>query len=177
VIPPREFETARLHLRPPTLDDSAAVFAGWVQDPEITRYMEWRPHRDIVETETFLRRCERVWNDGTAFPWLLVRKDTGAVAGMGEIRLGGHKADIGYVLARAHWGLGLMTEAMTPVVDWALSQPSIHRVWATCDVDNATSARVLERLGMQREGVLRRWILHPNISDQPRDSFCYARIK
>ena len=39
------------------------------------------------------------------------------------------------------------------------------------------AARLLERVGMEREGVLRRWSMHPNISAEPRDSFCYAIVK
>jgi hypothetical protein len=53
----------------------------------------------------------------------------------------------------------------------------IFRVWALCDVDNLASARVMEKVGMQREGILRRWILHPNLSDEPRDVYCYSVVK
>lgn len=139
--------------------------------------MEWRTHRDIGETREFLRRCESVWNDLAAFPWVLVQKDAGDLIGMVEIRVRGHTVDLGYVLARAVWGRGYATEALLPIMDWAFEQPSIHRVWATCDIDNLKSARVLERVGMQKEGVLRRWIMHPNVSAEPRDSFCYARVR
>ncbi len=69
-----------------------------------------------------------------------------------------------------------MVEALEPVVGWWLSQPTVFRVWATCDVDNRGSARVLEKSGFQLEGTLRRWELHPNISEEPRDSLCYAII-
>ena len=70
-----------------------------------------------------------------------------------------------------------MNEALKSVVEWALAQPEIYRVWATCDVDNVASARVLERAGMGREGVLRRWLVHPNLSDEPRDCLCYSIVK
>ena len=70
-----------------------------------------------------------------------------------------------------------MNEALQPLVAWALAQPTIYRVWAVTDVENARSAKVLERLGMQREGVLHRWISHPNISSEPRDCLCYSRTR
>jgi RimJ/RimL family protein N-acetyltransferase len=44
-------------------------------------------------------------------------------------------------------------------------------------VDNVGSARVMENAGMKREGVLRRWSIHPNVGDAPRDSYCYSIIK
>jgi len=43
-----------------------------------------------------------------------------------------------------------MTEAVQKVVDWALKQPEIYRVWAVCDVDNVGSARVMAKAGMTR---------------------------
>jgi RimJ/RimL family protein N-acetyltransferase len=177
IEPPRLFETTRLTVRAAVLPDSVALFAAYAQDPTVTRFLTWRPHRDETESQQFLSRCEKAWEDGTAYPWVLVLRDSGDLIGMAEMRIRGHLADLGYALARRHWGAGYMTEALKPIVAWAFDQPSIHRVWATCDVENVASARVLERLGMQREGVLRRWILHPNISATPRDSFCYARIR
>jgi RimJ/RimL family protein N-acetyltransferase len=50
-------------------------------------------------------------------------------------------------------------------------------VWAVCDVKNIVSARVMEKVGMKREGTLRRGVLHPNINDEPRDCFIYAIVK
>jgi RimJ/RimL family protein N-acetyltransferase len=70
-----------------------------------------------------------------------------------------------------------MSEVLTSVVQWALGQPGIYRVWATCDVDNVASARVLERVGMEREGVLRRWLVHPNVGEEPRDCICYSIVR
>lgn len=93
------------------------------------------------------------------------------------VRPRGHKLDVGYVLARPYWGRGLMSEACAAVVDIAFSDPAVHRVWAVCDVDNHASTRVMEKAGMTREGVLRRWIVHPNVSSQPRDVYCYARVR
>jgi ribosomal-protein-alanine N-acetyltransferase len=97
--------------------------------------------------------------------------------GMIDLRPQGERAEIGYVLARPYWGQGYMTEAAHAVVEWVLRQPGIYRVWAVCDVENTASARVLEKVGMQREGVLRRWIIHPNVDAVPRDCYCYAMIK
>jgi RimJ/RimL family protein N-acetyltransferase len=70
-----------------------------------------------------------------------------------------------------------MTEVLSEVAAWALRQPSIFRISAVCDVDNVGSARVLEKSGCAREGVLRRWLVHPNVSDDPRDCYSYARVR
>jgi RimJ/RimL family protein N-acetyltransferase len=176
-VPELRWETDRLLARPPTFADAQVIFENYASDPEVAKYMTWRPHRDVVETLEFLGRCERVWVDGSAFPWSLWLKNTGEFVGFCEIRVHGSSVDLGYALSRRWWRHGLMSEALRSVVQWALAQSDIYRVWATCDVENLASARVLERVGMEREGNLRRWLVHPNISDTPRDCLCYSIVK
>ena len=175
--PPTNWETERLLLRPATRADAPLDFASCTSDPEVSRYMTWRPHQSVADTERFMARCEEAWDARTAFPWSLRLKSDGSYAGILEARIKGHAVDIGYVLARRLWRRGLMGEAVGALIQWALAQPDIFRVWATCDVDNVASARLLESVGMQREGTLRRWIFHPNVSDSPRDCLCYAVVK
>jgi [ribosomal protein S5]-alanine N-acetyltransferase len=177
VRPERNWDTPRLFARPATVADAQVVFAEYASDPLVARYMTWTPHRSVDDTAEFLARCEHVWDDGSAYPWGLWRKQDGAFAGLLEIRVTPTAVDLGYALVQRAWHQGLMTEALKPVVQWALAQPTIYRAWATCDVANGASARVLERVGMAREGVLRRWLMHPNVSDTPRDCFCYSIVK
>jgi Acetyltransferase (GNAT) domain len=70
-----------------------------------------------------------------------------------------------------------MTEVLAEVVNWALRQPSAFRIGAVCDVENIGSARVMEKAGLVREGLLRRWLIHPNVGNEPRDCFSYARVR
>jgi RimJ/RimL family protein N-acetyltransferase len=83
----------------------------------------------------------------------------------------------GYVLAREFWGRGLMAEALTFGVDWALAQPEVFRAFAFCDVQNPGSARVMAKAGMTREGLLRRWHVCPNLGPEPRDCWLYAKVR
>jgi len=153
------------------------VFAEYASDPSVAKYMTWKPHRNVEDTIDFLHRCERVWVDGSAFPWSLWRKEGGAFVGLLEIRIGTSAVDLGYGLSRKWWRQGFMSEAVLSVIRWSLAQPRIYRVWATCDVENVASARLLERVGMECEGVLRRWLVHPNLSAAPRDALCYSIVK
>ena len=84
---------------------------------------------------------------------------------------------IGFVLAKPYWGQGYMTETLKVLIEWCLQQPNIYRVWAFCDVENTSSARVLQKAGMQKEGILRRWIKLPHLDQKPRDCFCYSVVK
>jgi ribosomal-protein-alanine N-acetyltransferase len=175
--PHSTWETERLIAKPLTTADAEVCFTQYTRDPVISKYMTWRPHRDIGETTAFLQRCEKAWADGAAFPWSLWRKDDGGFVGSIEARVHPPAVDLGYLLVQRWWRQGLMTEALRPVIAWAFTRPEIHRVWATCDIENEASARVLERVGMQREGILRRWLIHPNVSDIPRDCYCYSVVK
>lgn len=174
---PEQFETERLVLRKPRLEDAHAIFEGWAQDPEVTRYLTWRPHERIEQTQEFVRGCIRAWESNTRFPYMITLKETGEVIGMIDPRIEGPKMGLGYAVGHAHWSKGYMPEAAHAVVNWAFQQPSLYRVYATTDVKNIASRRVLEKVGMQCEGILRKYIIHPNIGDVPRDSYIYAITK
>lgn len=175
--PPERLHTERLVLRRPRWEDAEEIFCGYAQDEEVVRYLTWRPHRTVDETRQWLRRAAEDWEAGRCFRWVLTRRREDRAIGMVELRPDGHRVELGYVLARRYWNRGYMTEAVQTVVAWLLAQPGIHRVWAVVDVDNRASARVLEKAGMQREGVLRRWSVHPNISPLPRDCVCYSAVR
>jgi RimJ/RimL family protein N-acetyltransferase len=175
--PPESIETDKLLLRMPDRADAKSIFTTYARDSEVTRYLTWRPHESIRQTERFIAECIVAWEEANRFPWAIVLKTEDKLVGMIEIRSDQFKAEIGYVLARSYWRQGIMTEAARQVVSWALSQPEIYRVWAYCDADNVASARVLEKVGMLREGILRRYAIHPNVSDKPRDCRCYAIVK
>lgn len=171
---PESVQTRRLLLRKPLPKDADAIFHTYAQDREVTRYLVWSPHSSIEVTRQFIADCENRWSDGKAFPYAITRKPDRELLGMIEFRPNGHRVDFGFVLARPHWGQGLMPEAISALVSILLAQPSIYRVEATCDFENKASARALEKAGLSREGLLRRNIIHPNISTEPRDSFLYA---
>jgi RimJ/RimL family protein N-acetyltransferase len=108
---------------------------------------------------------------------VITLKQTGEAIGMIDPRIEGPRVGIGYAAARAHWGKGYVPEATHAIIAWAFQQPSLYRVYATTDLENTASRRVLEKVGMQCEGILRKHIVHPNISEIPRDCYIYATIK
>jgi len=177
ITPPLRIDTERLTLRKPSMEDAETLFGAYTQDPDVAKYTTWRPHKELPETEDYLRRCLRGWETGDGFTYAIVLKDGGELVGMIDIRPRGFKADTGYVLATRHWGQGYAAEALRALIEWAFSQGKIYRVWAVCDVENKASARVLEKAGMTLEGRLRRNMMHPNVSEEPRDTFCYSIVR
>ena len=174
---PQLIQTDRLILRVPNHSDARAIFDGYAQDVDVVRYLPWRPHKTITDTEEYLAKCQAGWTAGSDLTWALTIRGDDQLIGMIAIRPRGYKHDFGYVLARAHWGRGLMTEAARAIVDLSFTDPEVRRVWAVCDIDNRASARVLEKIGFEQEGVLRRWITHPNVGPEPRDALCYSRVR
>jgi len=177
IQPPESISTGRLILRKPGLEDAESIFRNYASDPAVTRYLIWRPHTHIDQTKEFVSACIRSWQEETRFPFVICETGSSEAIGMIELRLEAYKADIGYVLARKFWGLGYMAEALRAGINWCFERPEIYRVWAVCDTENIASARVMEKAGMQREGCLRREIIHPNIDDRPRDVYIYSIVK
>jgi [ribosomal protein S5]-alanine N-acetyltransferase len=176
IIPPESLTTARLILRQPRTEDAPLIFAAYAQDPEIVRYLTFRPHRDLKDTQEAVERFLENWQTGKSYCWLIFRSDPEELVGAISARED-QGMNLGYLLARPFWGQGFMSEALNAVTAWAFAQPSVFRVWAVCDLENEPSARLLERNGFHQEGVLMKWSRHPNVSDVPRDCYCYAKTR
>lgn len=170
-------ETDRLRLRPPTLDDAERIFTRYGQDPAVSRFMSWKPHRTLNDTLEYLRRTASDVTAGHAIAYLIFTKETNALLGTVGGALDGHRLQFGYCLARDAWGYGYATEAARAFVNLAWEIPSLVRIAAMCDVENVGSARVLEKVGLTREGVLRKYLVLPNLGDSPRDVHMYAAVR
>lgn len=169
--------TPRLVLRELALEDAPAVQA-WAADPEVARYMPWGPNTP-EETEAFLRGVvpTRWETPRRTFELGVVLRASGGLVGACGIRIRSPEdrvADLGYAFRRDAWGQGLATEAARALVEFGFRTLRMHRIWATCHVDNARSARVLEKVGMQHEGRLRENVLK---NGAWRDSWLYAVVE
>lgn len=175
---PDNFVTPRLILRKPNLSDARGVFEQYAQDGEVVRYLAWRPHTHHSETEEFLAARISEWTVGSRYTWTITERDQGLIIGMYSMRWVPHfRVSLSYVLARAAWSKGYATELTQALVSWTLEQPEVYRVEACCDIDNKGSARVLEKSGMKREGLLARTGHAPNLGSEPRDCWSYAKTK
>lgn len=159
------------------MDDASVLFIAYMQDAEVTRYTTWRPHQRLQEVEDFISSSISAWENKTRFPFVITLKEKDEPFGMIDFHSRGSTIGLGYVIARFHQHKGYATEATRAIINWAFQQPTIYRVNASTDVENIASQRVLEKAGMMREGLLRKYIIHPNISDIPRDSYMYAITK
>jgi [ribosomal protein S5]-alanine N-acetyltransferase len=177
--PPVLIEGVRLRLVRATPDDAATLFA-LVDDAQVMQFMDWPRAGSVDDTRRHLEAMQRAWATGSEHQYLIQAKPGGAALGSISFRRhppGGPSADFGYLLGRAHWGHGYATEAAALLLGWLQRQREVVRVWATCDAHNTRSAAVLERAGLQREGLLRRATLRPNVGGGPRDTLMYAWVR
>jgi ribosomal-protein-alanine N-acetyltransferase len=91
-----------------------------------------------------------------------------------EGRIDGHRAEIGYVLGRKFWNRGIMPDALKGIIQILFRDKAIERVWATHHVENVASGRVMAKAGMQCEGILRKYLLTPNLEPPARDAAIYS---
>lgn len=169
-------EGVRLRLRRSTPADAADAFRI-ASHPEVMAYLDWPAHRSPADATAYLQGCVARWEAGTEYHWMVVEKAGEHVLGSIACRVHGHAADFGYLLAREAWGRGFGTEAVSLLVGWLQRQPEILRIWATTDIDNARSARVLVKAGLQQEGVMRLATWRPQQGGLPRDTRLFAWVR
>ena len=176
MIAPEIIELPRIRLRRPKLSDAEAIFE-YGSDPEVGRYSDWLIQTTIEPVIELLHERNKRWESGTEFYWVITLPEEDRAIGGISCHVDGHAAEFGYLINRRYWGNGFATDASRAIVEWLFSMPSIWRVWATCDTENLASVRVLEKVGLEREGILRRWAVRPNISSEPRDAFIYSKVR
>src|SRR4029077_7720085 len=128
--------------------------------------MSWIPHRSIEDTVAFLKRIVSDNAEGRSLGFLIFSRSSGELLGSVGGAIEKHRMQFGYCLARDAWGNGFATEAARAFLAAAFELPSLWRVQAFCDLENAASARVLEKAGLVREGILRRYMVMPNLGDE-----------
>jgi RimJ/RimL family protein N-acetyltransferase len=168
-------ETARLILRRPRLDDAAAIFARYANDPEVTRYLGWARHRSMRDTEAFLQFSAQEWERWPAGPYSIFSRTDDRL--LGSTGLGFQAPDeamTGYVLAKDAWGKGYATEALAAVIDVA-ARIGVTRLFALCHPDHRPSRRVLEKWGFMRDDTSTRQVEFPNlVTGIQQEAVCYA---
>lgn len=150
-------ETPRLRLRLPELSDATDMYA-YCKDPEVARTVLWSAHVGIGETRAMLRSMHRNAREGRPVSWGMALKETGSIIGtIGFMwwNEDNRSAEVGYSLARAHWGKGIATEALGAVIDYSFENLRLNRIEAQHQVDNPASGAVMRHVGMAPEGVLR----------------------
>jgi len=145
------FETERFWVRRWTAEDAEAAFAIY-GDPEVWRYMGGGPgDADVAQSRRGLERIVRRYEElGSLGMWAIVEKASGEIVGSVELvpLEGGPEIEVGYHLARRHWGWGIATEAARGAVKYGFEELGLPRIVGVCYPENLASRRVLEKCGL-----------------------------
>ncbi len=157
----REFpqlETERLLLREVRPEDCAAIFCNYT-DPQVTEHF-MEPLTDLQQAATIVEEYIAYHQTGTGIVWAITLKGSPTLVGTcGYEVLSPYdqRGEIGYDLARAYWGQGIMREALQAVIAYSFTQLALNRIQAYVLTENARSIGLLRRLHFETEGVLREY--------------------
>lgn len=153
-------ETGRIILRPMRMDDADDIFA-YASDPEVAKHVVWDTHASIEDSKSFLGSVLEQYNNGMVSSWGIEERASGKLIGTcGFVywNITHARAEIGYALGRAYWGRGYMTEAAGQITAFGFESMKLNRLEARCEVANVGSAKVMQKIGMSYEGILRQQI-------------------
>lgn len=143
----KDFSTERLHLRKLRADDRRRVFECWASDEEVARYVTWNAHQNEETTGFVLDMWLKEYENPDCFRFGIELRETGELIGMIDVvdHIDG-APEIGYVLGRAYWGKGYMTEALSAVTDRLFSE-GFTTVVIEADERNIGSNIVIKKNG------------------------------
>jgi RimJ/RimL family protein N-acetyltransferase len=167
-------QTERLLLREYRAEDEDAIYL-YASDPEVARFADWGPSDTSTIRANLQRRLkdQEIWPRSCVEPAVELVNEKCLIGGMRItiVDQANRTADFGYLFNRFYWNHGYATEAAQALLGVAFSDLNLHRVWATCDVRNRASWRVMEKLGMRREAHFKKDIFQKG---EWRDSYLYA---
>jgi [ribosomal protein S5]-alanine N-acetyltransferase len=168
--------TTRLRLRPFAASDAEAIYR-LQSNAHVLRYWDSPPWTDRSRADAFIAACRKMEDEesGTRFV-IESRADRAFIGWCSMFRWNPvyRSLGIGYCLDEPFWGMGYATEAVRAMLSWAYETLDLNRVEAELDTRNAASARVLEKLGFEREGHRREDCI---VSGEVSDSWIYGLLK
>ena len=156
------FHTERLTLRALTCDDTDALMRRY-SEVENSEYMMFGPLSDRESAAKIVEFAESLVSEEEGVLWGVIEKNTGQLIGVLDYQHESaysevlYRSEIGYDLSPAHWGKGLMVEAIRPTLRYVFENSEVRRIHTGVDVNNYRSIRVLMKLGFQFEGILREY--------------------
>jgi RimJ/RimL family protein N-acetyltransferase len=175
-----DLDTARLRLRCLMIDDAPAAHQAY-GDAEAMRFWDMPTSIDLEETERRLRRSLSVDPQWHATWAVLARPDghsaTDRFIGMINYHARqpwNRRLALGWILVPRFQGQGYMQEAVRAVLAHCFTTLNTHRIEAEIEPENVRSARLAQRLGFQREGLLRDRLI---VADQPRSLQMYGLLR
>lgn len=160
-LQPFTLDTRRLRIRAVAESDLPDLLSV-NGDPEVTRFLPYATWTDLNDAAAWLARMQALQAAGTGLQLVLEQLANGQAVGtvlLFKLDEASARVELGYVLGRAHWGTGLMREALSAVIAHAFSAGGLRRIEAEVNPDNLASNQLLRALSFTLEGRARkRWV-------------------
>ncbi|MFS0864650.1 GNAT family N-acetyltransferase [Fredinandcohnia sp. 179-A 10B2 NHS] len=159
-------ETERLILREITKEDAGNIFACF-SNPDVTKYYGQDPFTSISQAEQLVSLFEKNYQEKRGIRWgIELRGNSGIIGtiGFNLLSLQHRRSELGYELHPSFWGNGYATEAIHKVVQYGFSNLGLNRIGAVVYIENSNSNHVLEKIGFQKEGILRSYMMQGGAS-------------
>ena len=151
-----DLSTERLLLRKMEPRDAEDMF-DYASRPEVTRFLLWREHPDLLYTRRYISYVIGWYRAGDFFDYAVVHRDSGhmiGTCGFARLDMKNRTGEIGYVINPRYCGRGYATEAARAVIAMGFSELELLRIEARYMENNLASARVMQKCGMTFEGIL-----------------------
>ncbi|RIU90494.1 GNAT family N-acetyltransferase [Oceanobacillus picturae] len=152
-----DLTTERLTLKRMKEHDAAGLFAIWA-DPDVTRFMNIPSFTGEDQAKEMINVLTELAKENKALRYTIRMKDSGKIigsCGYNVLDFENHKTELGYELAKEHWGKGYASEAIHALTKNAYAELGFHRIEAKVEPENGNSIRLLLKLGFTFEGTLR----------------------
>jgi len=158
-------ETYRLILRKMEMNDANRMFDYIFSDHRVMDNLIKGPHKSISETINRLTEITNQYESDKFCYWGIEVKESGELIGtidLYNINEDTENCEVGYDIGFNWWNQGYGTEALRAVVEFAFSFMNIHKISATHGIDNPASGKIMLKVGMKREGIIRHMIRKNN---------------
>jgi len=142
----------RIVLQPFKVSDAFFMFRNWANDPDVTRYMTWFPHKDIQETESVISMWEEGYSKANFYQWaILLRQIDEPIGSIGVVEMDedAKSCELGYCIGKPFWHQGYTSEAVSHVIKFLFEQVKFEKITARHDVRNPNSGAVMMKCGMK----------------------------
>src|SRR6476659_9931035 len=175
-IPPEPTLTGtRVQLRPLRASDADDLFAVH-SDPRVMRYWSHAPWTDREQAVARIAQLAHDRANAEFYTWANTLADDRLIGTVSlfAVNRNQRRGEIGYALAASAWGHGYATEGLSLAIAHAFGTIGLERLEADIDPRNEASCKLVERVGFQREGLLRqRW----RVADEVTDSAMYGLLR
>jgi ribosomal-protein-alanine N-acetyltransferase len=171
-----ELETHRFRLRALRPSDAEIIY-GYFSDPRVTRFFGMEPYTALEQAEQFIAGYLSAAEAGRGIRWGVAVRQTDLLVGTCGFHawhVPHRRAEIGYEVRPDNWRTGVMSEVLPAMLQYGFDQMNLNRIAALISPPNTASVRLIEKLGFQREGLLREYSITAGI---PEDLCSYSLLR